>query len=101
MKTIVSNSDNLSKYILENNKTVNSTEVNIAVGDPNNLDFYIGDLNSNNSTIYENITPPEDWQGNRYTFDGSSWTEVEDWINPIETEIAHLQAQIDFLKEQQ
>tara|TARA_R100001244_G_scaffold50637_1_gene44338 strand:- start:177 stop:482 length:306 start_codon:yes stop_codon:yes gene_type:complete len=101
MKTIVSNLDNLSKYILENNKTVNSTEVNIAVGDPNNLDFYIGDLNSNNSTIYENITPPEDWQGNRYTFDGSSWTEVEGWINPIEAEIAHLQAQIDSLKEQQ
>ena len=101
MKTIVSNSDNLSKYILENNKTVNSTEVNIAVGDPNNLDFYIGDLNSNNSTIYENITPPEDWEGNRYTFDGSSWTEVEGWINPIEAEIDHLQAQIDSLKKQQ
>jgi hypothetical protein len=43
------------------------------------------------------VTAPGDWQGNRYTFDGSDWTEVADWVDPKVAEVARLQAQIDAL----
>jgi len=48
--------------------------------------------------LHEGVTGPEDWQGNRYTFDGTTWTEVDGWVDPKEAEIARLQAQIDALQ---
>jgi hypothetical protein len=69
----------------------------ITVGDVSDPDFYIGDMHSGNATLHESVTPPDDWQGNRYTFNGSAWTEVADWVDPKVAEIARLQAQIDAL----
>lgn len=81
MKTIVENGTNLSKYLLADDVAVGSTESNIVVGDP--AQFIVGDLNSTNSTVYENVTnAPEDWTGNKYTFDGTAWTLNPDWVDP-------------------
>ena len=83
MKTIVENSTNLSKYLFEDDMPLNIGSEEIAVGDPANLEFYIGDLNSSNCTLHENVTnAPADWIGNKYTFDGTTWTQDSNWVDP-------------------
>ena len=77
MKTIVENSTNLSKYIFADDASVTISSDNIVT--PN---FIIADLNSGNSSIIEDVTPPENWSGNRYTFDGTKWTANPDWVDP-------------------
>jgi hypothetical protein len=83
MKTIVENATNLSKYLFEDDKAVDMQAGQINVGDPANLDFIIGDLNSGNSTLHENVTDaPADWFGNKYTYDGTTWTQDPNWVDP-------------------
>ena len=67
MKTIVC-SENCSKYLFADDKQVNMTADHIEVGDPANLDFIIGDLNSGNSTLIEGVTEPDDWYGCKYNY---------------------------------
>lgn len=75
MKTIVETSTNLSKYLLEDNVFVAMATDNITVGEP--AQFIIADLNSATATLHTSVfNAPEDWEGNRYTFDGSTWAEV-------------------------
>ena len=81
MKTIVETSSGLSKYLLADDVTITATADNITVGDP--AQFIIGDLNSGNATITENVTnAPADWSGNKYTFDDNTWTLNPDWVDP-------------------
>jgi len=81
MKTIVETSSGLSKYLLADNVAITATADNITVGDP--AQFIIGDLNSTTVTITDNVTnAPENWSGNRYTFDGTTWTANPDWVDP-------------------
>ena len=81
MKTIVETSTGLSKYLLADDVTVVSNADNIVVGDP--AQFIIGDLNSGTVTITENVTnSPADWSGNKYTFDGTTWTLNPNWVDP-------------------
>ena len=81
MKTIVETSTNLSKYLLADDVTITATADNITVGDP--AKFIIGDLNSTTVTITDGVTnAPDDWTGNKYFFDGASWTDNPNWIDP-------------------
>ena len=83
MKTIVENDSNLSKYLFEDDKEVDMLPNQINVGDPANLDFIVGDLNSGNSSLYENVTDaPADWAGNKYTYDWTTWTQDPNWVDP-------------------
>ena len=83
MKTIVETSTKLSKYLLADDVTITATADNITVGDP--AQFIIGDLNSSNATITENVTnAPEDWVGNKYKLDGTTWSANPDWVDPDE-----------------
>ena len=83
MKTIVETSTGLSKYLLADDVTITATSDNITVGDP--AQFIIADLNSGNTTITENVTnAPSDWTGNKYTFNGTTWTANPDWVDPSE-----------------
>lgn len=84
MKTIIGDL-NCSKYLFEDDKQLNITADHIEVGDPANLDFIIGDLNSGNSTLIEGVTEPDDWYGCKYNYaaDGT-WTAVEGWVDPRE-----------------
>ena len=85
MKTIVETASGLSKYLLADDVTIVSNADNIVVGDP--AQFIIGDLNSGNVTITENVTnAPDDWSGNKYTFDGTTWTLNPDWVDPTTLE---------------
>ena len=83
MKTIVETSTKLSKYLLADDITITATANDITVGDP--AKFIIADLNSGNTTITENVTnAPSDWIGNKYKFDGTTWSANPDWIDPSE-----------------
>ena len=81
MKTIVETSSGLSKYLLADDVTITATADNITVGDP--AQFIIGDMNSGNATITENVTnAPSDWTGNKYKLDGTTWSANPDWVDP-------------------
>ena len=81
MKTIVETSSGLSKYLIADDVTITATADNITVGDP--AQFIIGDLNSTTVTVTDGVTnAPDNWTGNRYTFDGTTWTANSDWVDP-------------------
>ena len=81
MKTIVETSTGLSKYLLADDVTIASTADNITVGDP--AQFIIGDLNGSTVTITDNVSnAPDNWSGNRYTFDGTNWAANPNWVDP-------------------
>jgi len=94
MKTITLNSNNVSVYTFEDSDSVVSTASNITC-----QQFIIGDMNSSNATIHTDATPPDNWQGGRYTYDGTTWAEVAGWEDPKVAEIARLQAEIDALSD--
>ncbi len=81
MQTITFKDSNISAYIFEDNPTIIVTAENITC--PN---FIIGDLNSSNAVVYTGVTPPEDWVGSKYLFDGTTWTENPDYVEPEEIE---------------
>ena len=93
MQTITFNDSNKSVYTFEDADTLTATAENITT--PN---LIIGDMNSSNATIHTGVTPPADWQGGKYLFDGTSWTTNEDWTDPKEARIAELEAEITELK---
>jgi len=79
MKTLIFNDTNISTYMFEDGDAVTVSATNTTT--PNQI---IGDMKSDNATLYENVTPPADWVGGRYTFDGTTWTEVVGWTKPID-----------------
>ena len=81
MKTIVCEM-NCSKYLFADDKQLNITADHIEVGDPANLDFIIGDLNANNSTLIEGVTEPDDWYGCKYNYVNDAWELCEGWVDP-------------------
>ena len=92
MKTITFNTDNISVYKFADDVTITASDNSITTPD-----FIIGDMNSSNATIHTGVTVPDGWQGGKHTFDGTSWGDVDGWVDPIAREIASLQAQIDAL----
>lgn len=84
MQTIVETATGLSKYLLDDAEVVVLNEDNIVVGDP--AKFIIADLNANTVTVYEGVTAPADWTGNKYTFDGTDWTLNPNWVDPMAAE---------------
>ena len=81
MKTIICEM-NCSKYLFADDKQLNITADHIEVGDPANLDFIIGDLNANNSTLIEGVTEPDDWYGFKYNYVNDAWELCPDWVDP-------------------
>jgi hypothetical protein len=81
MKTIVETATGLSKYLLDDNVVITTASDHIAIGDP--IESVIWDLNSDTATVYENLANTRaDWVGNKYTFDGTTWTQNPDWVEP-------------------
>jgi len=81
MKTIVETSTGLCKYLLADDVDITATATEITVGDP--PQFIINDLNSTIVTVTDNVTnAPSDWIGNKYTFDGTTWSANPDWVDP-------------------
>ena len=105
MKTIIENSTKLSKYLLDDDTPVAFINGQIHVGDPNDLDFIIGDLSNINASLIENVPVVTDgstvtvsyagnfrspdvedtWVGNKFLYDGG-WIANPDWVEPEEEE---------------
>ena len=65
------------KYVYPDDKTLTVTSTEITVGDPPEL--IIGDLHSGNSTIVEDVSNvPGDYYGDKYDYDGGTWTKRDD-----------------------
>ena len=79
MKTLTHNGSNLSAYIFDDGDTITATEITTTCPD-----FIICDMNTSNSTIHTSVTPPEDWAGGKYFFDGTTWTANSDYVAPPE-----------------
>lgn len=80
MKTIVEIETGLSKYLLADDVAVTVNADHIVVGKPPM--FIVADLNANNAVVFEGVTAPDDWMGNKYTFDGTDWALNPDWVEP-------------------
>jgi len=80
MKTITRNDSNISLYLFADDKALDVQSDKIIVGDPEEL--IIGDCNSSNVTVHENVTEPDDWFGWKYFYDGTTWTLNLDWVDP-------------------
>ena len=80
MKTIVDNATNTSRYLFSDDVSVTMGADSITVGAP--TEFIIGDLNSSNATLVEDVVEPAEWIATKYTHDGSAWAEVDGWKDP-------------------
>ena len=79
MKTIIRKETNLSLYIFEDDEIVDISDSDMKIGNP--VDLIVFDCNSENVSIIENVNPPNDWEGNKYSFDGTNWTVTQEWID--------------------
>ena len=80
MKTIT-RLDKISLYLLEDDEVVSITENNTIIGDP--VSNTIWDCNNSNVILYKNVaTPPEDWIGHKYLYNGTKWSENSNYVEP-------------------
>ena len=86
MKTIIENGTNCSKYLFADDEQVVMKDSHIEKGDPANLDFIIGDMNSSNATLIENVTEPDDYVGCKYNYVNGAWELCPDWVDPRKEE---------------
>jgi hypothetical protein len=77
MKTIVEKATGESKYLLAEDAKVSMFADSVLLPD-----CIVADLNASTATLYENVTPPEDWFGCKYLFDGTDWTLNPNWVDP-------------------
>lgn len=80
MKTIVRKSNGLSLYIYPDETTILTDGLYFQVGVPPEL--FICDCTQDNALVHESVTPPDDWAGHKYLFDGITWTQNPDYISP-------------------
>lgn len=87
MKTIVRKDNNVSLYLYDDEIVVDIQSDKTIVGDPPML--IIGDCNSSNATLFENVSNPEAWQGWKYLYtDADGWVVNPEWIPPETTNAA-------------
>lgn len=82
MKTIVKTETNESVYLFSDDKYFFCDTNQITVGNP--IEYRIADCNNTNTIVYTDVTPPEDWVGCKYLFDGTTWTNNPDYISQSE-----------------
>ena len=85
MKSIIKNDTNASLYVFNDDVVVDIQSSQTSVGDP--VTMYIGDCNSTNVTLIEDVTPPADWTGHKYFYTAADgWQSNPDWVDPATIE---------------
>lgn len=87
MRVITETSTGLAKYVFSDETNISATAFEIIVSDTVDdedvVRFIIADLNSTIVTVTDGVTNvPEDWVGNKYLFDGTTWTLNPNWLDP-------------------
>ena len=82
MKTLVRKEDNVSIYLFDDNKVVKIESNRVVVGDP--AEFIIADCNSDNTTLFTNVTTPDEWVGWKYLYTKTGGWELNPNWNPPE-----------------
>jgi hypothetical protein len=77
MKTLVKN--NVSFMLIEDDEIVVVGEKHVEIGFPVRITI---DNSEGLIKLYKNVTPPDNYVGKRFCFDGSEWTINYDWRNP-------------------
>ena len=80
MKTIVRNGKNESLYLVDDAKEVVITNTETTIGNP--AELIISDCNATNVTLHSGVTPPSNWIGWKYLFDGAEWTLNPNYVEP-------------------
>lgn len=76
MKTLVKNG--VSLMVLHDNTPLTIGEC-VEIGSPVKVKI---DNKDNSIILYEQVTPPENYQGKRYCFDGTVWSYNFNWRDP-------------------
>jgi hypothetical protein len=86
MQTITHNSSTISAYLYADDDIITATAENTTIPYATEFDdaMLISDLNTSNSTIHTGVTPPLDWVGGKYFFDGTTWADNPDYVEFID-----------------
>ena len=83
MKFLKFNASNVVPYLFEDSVTITIKSNQIEIGEPDYLEFIIGDMNSENAALVEGVTAPEaGWVGSKFTYIDGEWAIVEGWEDP-------------------
>lgn len=78
MKTITLNNDNRSIMLVDDSVTVAIKKDHVVKGNER-----VYGLHKDMVTLHENVTnAPDDWASSKYFYDGSTWSENPDWVDP-------------------
>ena len=89
MKTLIRNADNVSLFLWNDARSVTIASGSItvaadstAISPPSKKDaFVVADLNSSNTTLHTSVaTPPSDWIGNAYCYNGTTWSANPNYV---------------------
>lgn len=87
MKIIVQNSTNLVKFLLDDVVEIHPTPDHIMLYKDGAEWRKIACHNETDCTVHRNIeNPPEDWLGNKYTYEDGEFTLVDGWTDPLNEE---------------
>lgn len=81
MKTLVYKVTQISLYLFSDDTPVFINESNIVVGSP--AEFIIDDLSDRNADLVNDVTPPEDWVGEKYLYVNSEWKLNPYYVPPL------------------
>ena len=94
MKTLIDTNTKVSKFIFEDDVEITLTPEQIITPE-----YTIGDMDSSNSTLIENITDtPQDWIGHKYIYENNEWKRSSGWMDIRDKEILDLKKRIEELE---
>jgi hypothetical protein len=80
MQTLVQN--NVSHFIMSDETQVEMLDDRINIGNP--LEVVLTTYTVHNTTLYKNVSPPSDWDGLKYLFNGTEWSLNPDFVDPTQ-----------------
>jgi hypothetical protein len=80
MKIVTRTSSTMSLFVLNDDEVLTWDDRGMIIGSPEWM--IVPDCPAETVTIFDNISSPEDWEGGKYLFDGTTWTISPKWVEP-------------------
>ncbi len=74
MQTLTWKENNISMHYFSDSKTIDVTSTQTTVSEGETVELIIADCNSSNVTLHTGVEAKSDWFGDKYKYDGSSWS---------------------------